>query len=295
MVKLFWILKITLVLLLVLSIVRFVLLRSEIHGLLGPKRTVGTEAITPPTKPSVETLSYDREALINSQLFHTREVVDVAQTIDTPSQPATSLDQALGITLVGTVTGSDALARAIIRDRQTKQINIFRVGDSLANAQVVEIRDRAVILLIQGQHRTLPLSVDPIPSTLQSKQIRQTTSPSWKPPAHRKIVDVDNRLPPSHTPLTYVQEILAKAQLEPHQEDGRIQGIKISQLEAVPVAKRFGLKEGDIIRSVNGQLLTGKQKAFQVFKKARSQATLTLELQRQGKIKELSFNLVHPQ
>jgi len=53
----------------------------------------------------------------------------------------------------------------------------------------------------------------------------------------------------------------------------------------------LGLQNGDIVQMVNGQSLTNKQKAFQVLQKARSQPRLQIQLLRDGKAKELSFDL----
>jgi len=56
-------------------------------------------------------------------------------------------------------------------------------------------------------------------------------------------------------------------------------------------AEDLGLKNGDIIRTVNGHRLTSKQKAYQIFKKARSQAAMNIELLRDNETKTLSFSL----
>ncbi len=71
----------------------------------------------------------------------------------------------------------------------------------------------------------------------------------------------------------------------------RVEGLRISDLDKIPMATTFGLKDGDIIRKVNGHRLTSKQQAFQVFKKARSEAVVNLELLSDDQIRELSFTL----
>jgi type II secretory pathway component PulC len=53
----------------------------------------------------------------------------------------------------------------------------------------------------------------------------------------------------------------------------------------------LGLRDGDVIRAINGHRLSSKQKAFQIAMKARSQAALSVELQRDNKIKKFSLPL----
>jgi type II secretory pathway component PulC len=71
----------------------------------------------------------------------------------------------------------------------------------------------------------------------------------------------------------------------------RTEGLKISGLEKIPMAERFGLQNGDVVQSINGQQLTSKQKAFQVLMKARTQSKVDIQLLRDGQRKGLSFDL----
>jgi len=71
----------------------------------------------------------------------------------------------------------------------------------------------------------------------------------------------------------------------------RTEGLKITGLESFPMAQALGLQNGDVVQSVNGQQLTSKQKAFQVLMKAKTQSKIDFQLLRDGKSKNLSFNL----
>jgi len=105
------------------------------------------------------------------------------------------------------------------------------------------------------------------------------------------VLPVKQSIDETPTKITHLEMILTKATIEPYLIDDQVEGLRITNLDTIPMAKAFGLKEGDIIRRVNGQRLTSKQKAFQVFKKARSEATMNLELLSDGETKELSLTL----
>ena len=79
------------------------------------------------------------------------------------------------------------------------------------------------------------------------------------------------------------------AAIEPYFVDGRMEGLQITGLENISIAKNLGLKNSDVIRAVNGHRLTNKQRAYQIFKKARSQPAIDIELLRDNKTKKLSF------
>ncbi|MHC4243549.1 MAG: PDZ domain-containing protein, partial [Planctomycetota bacterium] len=105
------------------------------------------------------------------------------------------------------------------------------------------------------------------------------------------VLPVKQSFDETPTKITHLETVLAKATIEPYLVDDQVEGLRITNLETIPMAKAFGLKEGDIIRQVNGHLLTNKQKAFQVFKKARAEATMSLELLSDGEAKEISLTL----
>ena len=87
------------------------------------------------------------------------------------------------------------------------------------------------------------------------------------------------------------QEILAKTIFKPYIVRGQNEGLEITGLENMTFAKKIGLKNGDVISAVNGHRLTSKQKAYQIFKKARHLKTVSLDLIRDDKPKNILFAL----
>jgi general secretion pathway protein C len=88
-----------------------------------------------------------------------------------------------------------------------------------------------------------------------------------------------------------VEDLFRSATIEPYVKNGRTEGLRITGLEQSPLAAIVGLRNGDIVQTVNGQTLDSKQKAFQVLKKARTQSTINMQLLRNGKTKDLSLDL----
>ena len=91
--------------------------------------------------------------------------------------------------------------------------------------------------------------------------------------------------------IEQIGSMLGKAVIEPYVVDGQAEGIKITGLDGISEAKDLGLKNGDVIRVVNGQQVTSMQKAYQIFKKARKQAMIDIELLRGNEPQKLSFTL----
>jgi general secretion pathway protein C len=202
-----------------------------------------------------------------------------------------SAGQELGLELVGTVCGSPPFSRAIIRNTKTKAVDLYRPGQTVAGAYIQSIEDNVVILIHEGRRKMLSLkTAEAAPAATAARDIKD--APGVKPAAYLAPTRISEQpAAVSTSRIGYIEEILSKAVIEPYTVNGKVEGLKITGLEDVPVAEALGLKNGDIIRIVNGQQLTSIQKAFQVFQKAKSQPAINLELSRGDETKELTFDL----
>ncbi len=88
-----------------------------------------------------------------------------------------------------------------------------------------------------------------------------------------------------------VETILKKAVFEPYHINGQIEGIRITGLDKILLARDLLIKSGDIIRAVNGHPLNSKRRAYEIFKKARKLPIMKIELLRDGKTETLLYYL----
>jgi len=197
----------------------------------------------------------------------------------------------LGLDLCGTIAGSPRIAQAVIRDREKKTADIYRIDDEVAGARIVRIERNRVVL--QRENQTYVLT---------GKSSYDTAEESNRPagsggdprktagPVETASVPEDIE-PEKNSQAQAFENILNVAKIEPFIENGQVKGLRIDGVEQEPMAQFLGLKNGDVITTINGQLLTDKQKAFQVYKKVRSQPQLDMELLRDKKTKQISLAL----
>lgn len=186
----------------------------------------------------------------------------------------------LGLRLVGAIAGGPAISRANIQTIKSKTTGVYRIGDTVAGATVETIQQDAVVLRHEGRQLILRLHTE-VPGG----------EPQSAAPRNEEKAQPDNKqakLPPVKP--DYVSEVFRKATIEPYVKNGQTEGLRITGLDKIPMAEMFGLRDGDVIRSVNGQQLTSKQKAFQVLMKAKTQSKVDIQLLRNGKSKALSFD-----
>ena len=283
--KLFWAVKGTLVAVLLYVAVEAVMAPFQLDAGLKPKAVAGDER--PQTEMATKTSSQAQEdysVILDNDLFSGSGQVPAAESApaEPPAEPVLPSAEKLGLKLRGTVAGGPTTSRAIIEDASTKMALLYKIGDRVGPATIESIEPERVILLHGGRKAVLPLHV-----TMPGKEA-PAPAPQKPQPARPKPVATT---PQPSARLGYVEELFRKATIKPYVKEGHIEGLEITGLEETPLTKLFGLQNGDIVQTVNGQDLNSKQKAFQVLKKARTQSKIDLQLLRDGEAKELSFDL----
>ena len=89
------------------------------------------------------------------------------------------------------------------------------------------------------------------------------------------------------TKIKCVESVLKNAVIEPYCINGQIEGLQINGLDEISEAKALLLKSGDIILAVNGQTLSSKKDAYDIFKKARKEPIMIIDLLQDGEAKIL--------
>ncbi len=291
--KVFFIIKLALVLLLLFIIARAIIIPLNLGKILGPSSAIGIESRIAKEPLSVESTSAKNYALIiERNIFGLQEVTGKQQVSlkNYSTEIIQPVNTELGLTLLGTISGSPEVSRAVIKNTQSNEIGLYKQGDIVAAASIERIKKDSIILLHEGKRKTLTLG------TTQSNKNSVTPSLNKEPVEEKSKKTSSNSTVNEmqqevNTKIHNVDDILKRTIIKPHVVNGQVEGLKISGIENVPVASAFGFKDGDVIQVVNGQRLISKQKAFQIFKKVRTQATMNIELLRDGQTKQLTFHL----
>jgi len=292
--KVLFISKLALVLVLSFVVVKTVLLPAYVEKNLSSASTLGGDGVplNEMTKPSDLSIA-DYAEIIERNPFGTsgqRTGTGKGTSMANLTGFEQSVSEELGLALFGAVSGNPTVARAIIKDLKTGALGLYKMGQTIADARVQNIGKDLVILVHNGQEKVLRLST----ARSGSYNYKSTQGPSGQTIDEKSYAigtDLSTRKTDTGVRVKtgYMEKILKKAVIEPYVVDGHVEGLRITDLEDIEGSKDFGLKNGDVIRVVNGHTLTSKQKAYQIFKKARSQTSISLELLRDGKAEKLSF------
>jgi len=188
----------------------------------------------------------------------------------------------LKLVLHGTVVAEDPVySFAVIREEiQGGKQKLLQEGNQIQGATIKAIRWREVLLERAGKEEVLIMA-----SHLQrSSDKQQTPVPPSLPssgPARRTGSDtfvVDRA--EAQNMISNINEFMTELRIRPYFVNGAPAGYLVSDIRQGSVIESLGIRNGDIIKSVNGMPITRPEQAFAAYQQLQEESELTLELQR---------------
>jgi general secretion pathway protein C len=193
------------------------------------------------------------------------------RTVET-SSPAV---QDIGARLIGTALSDDPERNlAVIEDQTTGKQGTYREGDQVAGGAIKKILFGKVIIDIGTGDVVLSMNSGSYASSLASKpQIRRLDAE-----------EVDTVLPD-------YAALMREIRVRSYFEGGRLAGFVIYNIGAGSIFERMGLKDGDVIESVNGKFFATTQPVVEFYDSLMESETVTIEVLREGVRQGLLFEI----
>ena len=220
----------------------------------------------------------DYDSIIERNLFDTKSGAKrpPEQVVVENLQPTS-----LNLKLLGTVTGDNDKAFAVIRNSQQKQQQLYRIGDTIQNATLKMILREKVILRVNGKDEILEIDKD------QTKKPRRLSSKSATT-GSRNITVKRSRV---KSAAKNVNKLMQQARVRPHFTNGKADGLSLTGIKPNSIFHDMGLKSGDIITSVNGKTIESVEDVLTFYKSLQTSESVNLKLKRRGRLKTIDYNI----
>jgi len=219
-----------------------------------------------------------------------KEAPKIKEPVPTPIDEIPQTD--LNLELWGTVTGPPDKAYAIIEDKKNKKQGLYQIGDSIQNATIKTILRKKVVLNVNNKDEILEMAdANSATASKSSRRSRQTPEPSTSQPSQsgndsqkinlkRSLVD---------DAMKNVNDLMRQVKIRPHFKDGKPDGLMLSSIRSGSIFKKMGLRNGDVITSVDGQQIESVDDALQFYEHLNSATDIALELKRRGQNKSIKY------
>jgi general secretion pathway protein C len=214
-----------------------------------------------------------------------------APAADTASTPLDAKRTDLNIKLWGTAVSSHPEhSFAIIEDLAAREQHLYRVGDPVLDvATLARVEWDRVVLDRDGAEEVLELALErrkpdaggaarPVPAA--QDRIRRTAGNKFLIDRRELEQTVDN-----------LNEVFTQARAVPFFQDGKTVGFRVFAIKPGSVFERIGLKNGDVIKRVNGVELTDPTKAITLFTELQNEGHIAVDLERNKQAQNFSYDI----
>ncbi len=224
----------------------------------------------------------DYKTIIDRNLFNTNKHSDQINNLpDTENLPETDLK----LKLWGTVVGITEKAYAVIEETESKTQNLYRQGDKIQQATITRILREMVILRINGRDEILEME-----DSLKNKLAYAPEEPpdNEDVSADEKDIHIDRRLIDK---AIEGKNFLKDAKIIPDFSNPKALGLKIVEINPESIISQFGIKEGDIIMSLDGHKFRKTKEIIDYYRSRPSSEGMSVEIIRSGQEMSIHYNL----
>lgn len=194
---------------------------------------------------------------------------------------------------------------AVIFNNTTHEAEVYSTNpgsnEIAPDTRLLEIRYRAVVIR-RKDHAELCESEINTPAVGAPMAASLADAPDGDEPPQpqaptgdgvRKVSDTDYEVDRKEVDdaLSNLSQVATQARIVPSFKNGKPNGFKLFSIKPNSIFSRIGLQNGDVIQAVNGYTINSPDKALELYQKLRDASSLSIELQRRGQTKNMSYNI----
>jgi len=206
------------------------------------------------------------------------------------------------VELAGVVCFDEGDSFAVLRrKRRGNDEGVYREGEVVEGARIVRIRPDGVVFDFGGKTILLTIENKAAETPFVEAGPVRIAVPAGAAPSEVKPADaVPRALDPVTVKFTETMaalqsdhDLLGKIAIVPEVSEGRIDGFRVNNLPTDSLPYQYGLRNGDVIRRVNGVLIDSLAKGVAVYQQIRNSGSslVTVEVVRSGSPIILTYRL----
>ncbi|MFT7518114.1 MAG: general secretion pathway protein C, partial [Kiritimatiellia bacterium] len=197
----------------------------------------------------------------------------------------------LPVMLIATLVKQPALySTAYIMDENSKESKVYRVDSMLLDARIERIYTRRIIVvrgdgtreyITMGEDDKPESGDDPAASSSGGGDVEKVGEEEYN--ISSELID---------NALKNIDQLAKMARARPHKdESGNIDGYRLSGVRRGKLPYKLGIKNGDIVHSVNGIPLSSTQQALNAWQSLQNEANFSFDITRRGQKKTMKYHV----
>ncbi|MCB0219071.1 MAG: hypothetical protein KDH09_05195 [Chrysiogenetes bacterium] len=256
------------------------------------------QALTRENKNQVRSLNY-YNIITDRNLFNSNPPDTSAPTTTAPTTEVAIGKLKDKAKVRGTIVGEGS-AMAMIEVLEKKEVGVYLPGDLIIDgAEITAIQEDGVVYTQGGEQGFLPLDESDTgtgpraggpPLDRGRGNDHDAASADDGEVGVEQVSDTEFIIDEAElqNQLANINQLILQARVVPNFSGGKIDGFKIFAIKPNSIFRKLGLRNGDVLVSVNGVLLDNPQKGLQVFQDLQGQRQFNIDLRRRAE--NMSYN-----
>ena len=263
-------------------------------------------------------VDYSAMAKRNLMALKRENLEPVVEGAASQSEEATEFDEtdirdcSLPISVRATLVadGAPEWSVAMIYNNSERDTDAYTINESsnkiVDDAILVEIRSREIIVRRSDHLERCRADEEskasarasgpkrPGKSASKSKKSRDSSSDDGdKSKGVSKISETEYSIEREEVDrvLGNLSEVATKARIVPSFKNGKPNGFKLFSIKPGSIYSKIGLRNGDVIQSINGYEMNSPDKALEIYQKLKDSTSITVDIQRRGRAMTMNYGI----
>jgi len=222
-------------------------------------------------------------------LFQSVALFGELQQSETPQQEqkVEVVASRLNMKLIGTVVAGDKSAAMLMVQGQKMQQVFFLDEEIQPNVKLISVETTAIVVDNAGKHERISIEAGKGIVSAPTANVRQNKRRPKRLPVNNRRINKQNL----QKQMRNFSTLLSQARVTPHFTDKKADGFTISEIVKGSLYEEIGLKNGDIIKKVNGEAVTGAEQAMRMYRELQHATFIDVEIMRGGSTQQISYTI----
>ncbi|MGD9319318.1 MAG: type II secretion system protein GspC [Desulfobacteraceae bacterium] len=208
-----------------------------------------------------------------------------------PTDIETLEPTSLKVALLGTVTGSQQNAVAVIEETDKRKQGLYRVGDSVQDAVVKMILRGKVVLRVGDKDEILTMEESSSRRASLEEEASSSRRGRRSSRASGRSASITVRRSDVQDALKNINTLLSQVRIRPHFKDGKADGLALSNIKGNSIFAKLGLRDGDVVRGVNDRPIRSPDDIVSFYNKLTSASRISLQINRRGQDSTINYRI----
>jgi general secretion pathway protein C len=245
------------------------------------------------------------DPIVNRNLFDSTNAL-MGKPDEEPKEPEidgeVDRESDIAATLISTAVASEPIWSTALISTDESGADVYRIDEQLLDGVIKEIhrpnneRPARIILLRNGQLEYLEAGGKARKPKVERKGAAEKTKPAANGKREwgiEKVSENEFSVPEDDVKwaLDNLDKMAREARVVPNFSDGKTNGFKVFAIRRNSALRQMGLKNNDVLTSVNGFDLSNTEKALEIYGKLQSEKSFSLEILRNGEPMTIEYGI----